>query len=220
MFVIGTEGGFGSSKLVEFVSTDLVNWESFTVFEDRRFTMYNTSFCKGDGEYVLALEIGTPKEIVGESYTIIFAKSFVLRNWAFLDYEKYVFKKERYTACPAIRYEGGYYYMVYLELMTGYNCVPYIVRTKDFLSWELAPLNPIMFYGEEDRRIPNQAYFTEEEQEDTRKALDTNNSDVDFCEYKGKTVLTYSWGNQLGHEFLAWAEYSGPMREFFESFFD
>ena len=37
--------------------------------------------------------------------------------------------------------------------------------------------------------------------------MDLNNSDVDFCEFRGKTIITYSWGNQQGTEFLAEAVY-------------
>ena len=35
-----------------------------------------------------------------------------------------------------------------------------------------------------------------------------------MCYYGGKTVITYSWGNQLGKEFLALAEYDGTEEEF------
>ena len=50
-------------------------------------------------------------------------------------------------------------------------------------------------------------------------AVNTNNSDIDLCEFGGKTVIVYSWGNQLGHEFLAIAEYDGSEEEFLKSFF-
>ena len=50
-------------------------------------------------------------------------------------------------------------------------------------------------------------------------AVDCNNSDFDLCDYQGKTVITYSWGNQFGKEFLALAEYDGPSSEFLQSFF-
>lgn len=50
-------------------------------------------------------------------------------------------------------------------------------------------------------------------------AVDCNNSDIDMCEINGKTLITYSWGNQLGKEFLALAEYNGTNEEFLKSFF-
>ena len=42
---------------------------------------------------------------------------------------------------------------------------------------------------------------------------------MDVCEFKGKTYILYSWGNQLGIEFVAQAEYDGSMNEFLMSFY-
>ena len=50
-------------------------------------------------------------------------------------------------------------------------------------------------------------------------AVDRNNSDVDFCEFRGRTVITYSWGNQQGTEFLAEAVYDGTLASFLKGFF-
>ena len=49
--------------------------------------------------------------------------------------------------------------------------------------------------------------------------MDLNNSDVDLCEFRGKTVITYSWGNQQGTEFLAGAVYDGTLASFLKGFF-
>ena len=46
-----------------------------------------------------------------------------------------------------------------------------------------------------------------------------NNSDVDYCEFSGKTIITYSWGNQQGTEFLAEGAYDGPVADFLKAFF-
>lgn len=43
-------------------------------------------------------------------------------------------------------------------------------------------------------------------------------SDVDFCEYNGKTVINYIVGNQLGYAFLAEAEYDGTVQQMLENF--
>ncbi len=44
-------------------------------------------------------------------------------------------------------------------------------------------------------------------------------NDVDLCEFRGKTIITYSWGNQQGTEFLAEAVYDGSLASFLKSFF-
>ena len=87
------------------------------------------------------------------------------------------------------------------------------------LDWELAPINPIMWYDDSDRKVEHPEYFSKKELEDIQLSLDTNNSDVDIREWQGKTIILYSWGNQCGREFLALAEYEGSMKEFFESFY-
>ena len=109
--------------------------------------------------------------------------------------------------------------MIYLEAMPLHRYVPYIVRTKDLLEFEPSPVNPVLFYGDEDKTLWHPERFTAEQKEKIRTAVNCNNSDVDLCDWQGKTVILYSWGNQYGTEFLAWAEYDGSEREFLESFF-
>src|SRR5262249_36390461 len=43
-------------------------------------------------------------------------------------------------------------------------------------------------------------------------------SPSDLCEYRGKTVLYYSWGNQQGQEFLAEAVYEGTLASFLRGY--
>ena len=62
--------------------------------------------------------------------------------------------------------------------------------------------------------------FTEEELSYIENAVNCNNSDFDLCDHGGKTLITYSWGNQYGKEFLALAEYDGSSEEFLKSFFE
>ncbi len=53
-----------------------------------------------------------------------------------------------------------------------------------------------------------------------KEALDINNSDMEICEFLGRTIIYYSRGNQRGTEFLAEACYEGGMREFLTSYFE
>ena len=45
--------------------------------------------------------------------------------------------------------------------------------------------------------------LTAEQQKAISQAKNINNSDFDLCEFGGKTIIFYSWGNQQGKEFLA-----------------
>jgi hypothetical protein len=61
--------------------------------------------------------------------------------------------------------------------------------------------------------------LTTEQRAKITRAVDLNNSDVDLCEFHGKTIITYSWGNQQGTEFLAEAVYDGTLASFLKGFF-
>jgi hypothetical protein len=87
------------------------------------------------------------------------------------------------------------------------------------MEFEVGVVNPVMWPDDDDKIVINPEHYTIEELDYLEHAVDTNNSDVDLCEYNGKTVIIYSWGNQLGKEFLAVAEYDGSMEEFLKSFF-
>jgi len=218
MYAHGTRDG---NIIDTFVSSDLKNWEQYTSLvlpED--VVIANTSVCKGDGKYVMSIEIAGENEAVGVPFTIVFAESEDLIHWRLLDMMEYSYTRDRYAACPCIRYADGYYYMIYLEhFEPGFSLTPYIVRTRDFKEFEMGLTNPVMWYDDEDKKILNPECFTPEEVDYIENAINRNNSDFDMCYYNGKTVITYSWGNQNGKEFLALAEYDGTNEEFLKSFF-
>ena len=95
---------------------------------------------------------------------------------------------------------------------------PNIVRSKDLIAWEESLFKPIMKHSDEDKQIANPK-LTQEQRDRIAKAADLNNSDVDFCEFQGKTIITYSWGNQTGIEHLAEARYDGAEADFLRAFF-
>ena len=74
--------------------------------------------------------------------------------------------------------------------------------------------------GEEDRKISPYAYdFTPEFLEQIRCGFISNNSDIDMCDWNGKTLIVYNVGNQLGFYYLAEAEYNGSVADFLEAYF-
>ena len=108
--------------------------------------------------------------------------------------------------------------MTYLEARPGPSYETHIVRSKDLIRWESSPLNPVLVASEQDKAIANPR-LTADQRAKVAGAVDRNNSDVDFCEFRGRTVITYSWGDQRGTEFLAGAEYDGPLVRFLRGFF-
>lgn len=208
------------SKMTVFRSEDMENWSSQVALRVPGWKMWNNSVCKADGRYVMAVEISEPPEETGVSFTIRFAESDDLLAWRATPPEC-VYSKERYTACPAIRFVDGAYYMIYLE--ARYEPVneyeSHIVRSRDLIHWQSSPLNPVTKSSGEDKVIANPR-LTASQRECIANAVNINNSDVDLCEFNGKTIIYYSWGNQNGIEFLAHAVYDGTLRNFLCGFFE
>ncbi len=198
-----------------FASGDLENWESWLAFELPGFGIFNTSLTRDENKYVLMFEIGRPEEEAGERFTARFATSTDLKKWDVLPSE-YNYAKDRYTAPHCLRYSDGYYYDFYLEAFNGYETR--VVRSKDLKNWEASPLNPVLKASPEDKRIANKK-LTEEILGKIAGAEDINNSDIDFCEFNGKLIINYSWGNQRGKEFLAEAIYNGTLEQFLNGWF-
>jgi hypothetical protein len=155
--------------------------------------------------------------VVGAPFTIFFAESKDLLTWKLLPLEC-VYSKEKYTACPALRFLDGYFYMIYLEARQGPAYESHVVRSKDLKRWESSRLNPVLAFSDQDKAIANPK-LTAVQRQAIAHAKNINNSDVDLCEYRGKTVIYYSWGNQQGKEFLAQAVYDGTLASLLRSFF-
>ena len=208
---------WGASRIDVFRSGDLKTWTTQTAFERPGWGIYNTSVARGPDGFVMAIELGAPPDVVGVGFTMRFATSKDLRTWVLLPEDR-VFAKDRYTACPTIRWLDGFWYMVYLEARPGPAYELWIVRSPDLVRWEPSPLNPILRFSDDDRRIAS-PHLSADRRATVAAAVDRNNSDVDFVEFGGKVVLYYSWGDQAGVEFLARAEYDGSLREMLTGYF-
>jgi len=176
--------------------------------------------CKAGNRYVLMYELGKPKEEVGERFTARFASSEDLRHWTITPKECN-YTKDRYSAPHCLRYLAGHYYVFYVEDLkrdNKHNYETYVVRSKDLISWSSSPLNPVMKYSEEDKKIAN-PHLTTQQRQHIAEAVNINNSDIDFCEFKGKVIINYAWGNQQGTEFLAEAVFEGTEEEFIRGWF-
>ncbi len=214
VYVTAVDQGNGE-RIFIFRSNDLQNWEQWMAFQLPGFGMFNTSMIKVDNKFVLMFEVGQPESEAGKPFTGRFAVSTDLRNWEILPSE-YNYAMDRYTAPHCLRYLDGFYYDFYLEENQGWEMR--VVRSKDLKNWEASPLNPVLRASAEDKKICNIGLNDKLKQE-IALAENRNNSDIDFCEYQGKLVINYSWGNQTGEEFLAEAVYKGTMNQFLKGWF-
>ena len=198
-----------------FSSADLENWDHRLAFKLPGFGIFNTSLTRAEKKFVLMFEIGRPEEEAGQRFTARFATSDDLRKWEITPPD-HNYSKDRYTAPHCLRYLDGCYYDFYLEAHDGYEMR--VVRSKDLVNWVSSPLNPVLKASAEDKIIANKG-LTEEICRKIAGAENCNNSDIDFCEHKGRLIINYSWGNQHGVEFLAEASYEGTSEQFLKSWF-
>ena len=224
------------NRVYRYDSADLDRWErSLVLTLPETFEIFNTSVCRGENEYMMAFECawkdhsrgeGTNRAgnpYIGVPFTEFFARSADLTHWEALPFEQ-GYTPRRYCACPALRYCEGYYYMICLEELPLLRYAPYMYRTKDFDTWEIGLYNPILIAGEEDRRIKPGMVFPPEVVRENARHVDINNSDVDLCEFEGRTYIVYLTGNQgmNGHfnGMCCEAVYEGPLNEYLKANFE
>ena len=202
-------------------STDLINWTNRPLFHNKGWVYYNTALTKGPEGYVLLLEASHPKEEVGVPFTFFFATSPDLKEWTFMDYDL-GFSKERYMGGPFMKYVDGYYYVISVTELPCQRYTNYLYRTRDFRDWEVGHYNPLLMPDEDDRLISPRAIDMDEAfLEKMKTAFISSNSDIDMCDYNGKTYICYNVGNQLGTTgWLAEAEYDGSVADFLKANFE
>ncbi|MBQ6020506.1 MAG: hypothetical protein IJL26_10055 [Clostridia bacterium] len=212
----------GGRRVRMYRTTDLVSWDETDIIEVPERRLWNTSVCRGADGYVMAIEAsaapGRDDPAVGVPFTCFFARSNDLLHWELLP-DGCAYTPARYNACPALRYADGYFYMICLEALPCQRYAPYIYRTKDFDLWEVGFHNPIMMWDDDDRKVKPGCSFPPAELGLLETGLNINCSDLDLCEYKGKTRIYYANGDQMTWSFLCEAEYDGPLDEFLKSFF-
>jgi predicted GH43/DUF377 family glycosyl hydrolase len=179
-----------------FMSSDLKNWTQKVVIEQEGAEhLFNTSVCEGPDGFAMSYESNDPTYV---PFSIKYAVSEDLVNWTKVPGA--VFGGNRYAACPCLRYEGGYYYQMYLEHRTPrWFFETHIVRSKDLRAWEQSSMNPIL----------------------TPEGLDEGNnvSDPEIVEIGDKTFLYYSAGDQLTWMNVKRKSFDGPMERFFAAWF-
>ena len=175
---------------------------------------------KDEDGYTILLEANMPEEKIGPYwFSFLFAKSKDLQHWNYLD-EEGCYPLDRYAGGPKMLYFNGYYYIISVTKLPGERFTNYISRTKDFKVYEMGKYNPFLMPDEDDRKIaPYAADITEEMIDEIKHGYNCNNSDVDMCEFNGKTIIDYATGNQLGYYYMAEAEYDGTICDLMENFF-
>ena len=187
-------------------SEDFVNWSKpKTVLRanDKEY-FFNTAVTRGKNGFVLLYETSDKQ---WQPFTFRYMSSNDLENWE--EIPGAIYGKDKYVGGPALYYEGGWYYTLYLEsLQPGYETR--ITRSKDLIYWEDAPEDrPFVTFNPEHKNIPLI----------NPEIAENNASDVELCYFQGETILYFTGSDQTTAGDLQRATYDGTPRELLEHFF-
>lgn len=203
----GTEKKWEVRQISMTSSADLTTWtEPVVVLEaqpDEKF--FNCSVTKAGDRYVMLVETNDPR---WPAFTFKYFESTNLTDWTQIP-EAY-YGTEKYVGGPALYFEGGLFYTLYLQSLGDRFYETRVTRSADLVHWEDAPDGrPFVTYNPENK-------VHELMPPDVRER---NASDAELCYVDGKTLVYFTGGNQQLAGDLQWAEYDGTPQALLESFY-
>ena len=194
-------------EIVMLYSDDLITWSAPQVVlrSEKNERMFNTGVCHDGRRFVMLYETDDER---WPKFTFKYCESQDLVHWERIPGALY--GVDKYVGGPALYFEGGWYYTLYLEELEGPHYETHVTRSKDLIAWEDAPKDrPFLTFNPEHRPDP----------ERHPDVYEINASDAELCEFNGKTIIYFGGGNQKGVGDMQWAEFDGTPRELLESFF-
>jgi alpha-L-fucosidase len=167
--------------------------------------IFNVAVCRGSDRFVLLYETNDAKY---PPFTFKYCESDDLVHWRRIPGALY--GTDKYVGGPALYFEGGWYYTLYLEALPNTEYETRITRSRDLKSWQDAPPGrPFLTFDRSKKNLPLRPPELHE----------TNASDPELCYFKGKTIVYFTGSDQLVAGDLQRAEFDGTPRELFEHFF-
>jgi alpha-L-fucosidase len=189
-------------------SADLKTWTEPKIVVDgeKGENLFNTAVCRGPDRFILLYETNDPKY---PPFTFKYCESTDLVNWKRIPDALYGTKK--YVGGPALYYEGGWYYTLYLEAGPDGFYDTRITRSRDLKTWQDAPKDrPFVPVNRKKQKMPLRP----------PELFEKNASDAELCYFRGKTIVYFTGGDQTYAGDVQRAEFSGTPRKLFEHFFE
>ena len=203
----GRERKWQIDKIEMTSSGDLVNWTKPVVVLQAEATekFFNVSVCRGQDRFVLLVESNDP---TWPAFTFKYFTSGDLIHWTRVP--DAIYGRDKYVGGPALYFEDGYYYTLYLQSLGRGRYETRITRSLDLVAWQDAPEGrPFVTFNPENKVHSLRP-------SDIREC---NASDAEVCEWQGKTLVYYTGGDQHFAGDLQVAEYGGTPAELFQTFF-
>ncbi len=187
-------------------SANLIHWSApITILQaNQNEYFFNTAVCRGKDDFILLYETSDPR---WTPFTFRYVRSEDLVHWEEMPGAFY--GRDKYVGGPALYFEGGFYYTLYLHSMGG-SYETRIARSVDLVTWEDAPpARPFITFDPSHKNIP----LIDPE------ISESNASDVELCYYQDKTIIYFTGSDQTTAGDLQRAIYHGTPKTLFESFF-
>lgn len=195
-------------------SDDLVNWRPpVTVIEaEGEESLFNTAVCHDGRRFVLLYETDDRR---WPAFTFKYCESDDLVHWHRLP--DAVYGRDKYVGGPALYWEGGWFYTLYLQDLGGYAGGTWetrVTRSRDLRHWEDAPVER-PFLAPDRSRV-----FTYHHGGRPVQVQEINASDAEICYWQGKTLVYFNGGDQQTCGDLQRAESGGTPRQLLERFYE
>lgn len=195
-------------RIVMTSSSDLIHWDEPQVALEAEGDehLFNTAVCRGHDKFVLLYETDDKR---WPAFTFRYCESNDLVHWKRIP--EAIYGKNKYVGGPALYYEGGFYYTLYVHSCGNGTYETRITRSPDLINWEDAPDDrPFITFNPTHRPDPEQY----------PDVYELNASDAELCFWKGRTIVYFCGGNQQGVSDLQMAEFDGTPRELLEHYFE
>lgn len=194
-------------------SDDLIRWaHPVTVIEaEGNEHLFNTAVCHDGNSFVLLYETDDQR---WPAFTFKYCESDDLVHWRRIPGALY--GREKYVGGPALYFEGGWFYTLYLQDLNGYSGGTWetrVTRSRDLQHWEDAPVERPFLAPDKNRVVTcNRAG-------QQVRIREINASDAEICYWHGKTMVYFNGGDQQTCGDVQQAEFNGTPRQLLESFF-
>ncbi len=189
------------------ISADLKSWSppQTVLHAEGQEWIYNVAVCRGPNRFVLLYETN---DVRWPTFTFKYCESDDLMHWKPIPNGLY--GTDKYVGGPALYYEGGWYYTLYLEALGGIRYETRITRSKNLVDWQNAPTDrPFLTFDPNRKNLPRRP----------PELPETNASDPELCYFGGQTIVYFTGGDQQVCGDLQRAVFPGTPQELFESYF-
>jgi alpha-L-fucosidase len=190
-------------------SADLKTWtEPVTVVEaESGELIFNTAVCRGEDRFILLYETNDRR---WPAFTFKYCQNTDLDDpagWKRIDGALY--GTEKYVGGPALYWEDGWYYTLYLNAMSS-GWETRVTRSRDLRDWQDASVDrPFVTFDPERTGLPLRPDHLRER----------NASDAELCYFEGQTIIYFTGSDQMVAGDLQWATFDGTPAELLATFF-